>query len=376
MDISLLAIFLEGVLSFLSPCVLPLLPLYMSYLAGENKTKDEDGNIRYQTVKVFITTLFFVLGIWLTFVILSLSVSFIGPFIEDYKEIIQAIGGALLIIFGLHELGLFNISVLNEEHKLKVNLNLSSMNYLKAFVLGFIFSLGWSPCIGPLLANAIMMATTESLGYLYLVAYGLGLSIPFLVTGLLTNAVLSFLEKNKSLFKWVLKISGIILICFGAYMIYNAANDIKTIKTADKEATVMDKEFYDHNDQKIILSKLKGNYVVLNFSTTWCTYCQAEIPEFENFSKNNNIKCFYVMSPIMEYTSDALDTYISSFNGDVPILIDEQGTLFNYCGVSSFPQTFIIDPDGDFISYYPGALDEEGFKGLLDYAIDLYSQKQ
>ena len=132
MDLSLFTgIFLEGILSFLSPCVLPLIPLYMSYLAGDNKQVDEDGNVKYKTFKVFLTTIFFVLGICLTFVLLSVSISFIKTYINEYSEIISIIGGTLLIIFGLHQTGLIHINVLEREFKLNLNLKLDNMNYLK-----------------------------------------------------------------------------------------------------------------------------------------------------------------------------------------------------------------------------------------------------
>ena len=98
MDITLVGIFLEGLLSFLSPCVLPLLPLYMSYLAGADKTVDEEGNVKYKTGKVFISTVFFVLGICLTLALLAVSVNLIKQFLDDYSDIISIICGTILII--------------------------------------------------------------------------------------------------------------------------------------------------------------------------------------------------------------------------------------------------------------------------------------
>ena len=171
MNITLLGIFLEGILSFLSPCVLPLLPLYMSYLVGDDKTVDENGNIKYKTINVFLSTLCFVLGICLTFTLLSLAVNSLISYIKNYSEIISIIGGTIIIIFGLHQLGIIHIDLLNKEFKLKVNLHLEKMSFFKAFLLGFVFSLGWSPCIGPMLANALLLAATSSEGYLYLIAY-------------------------------------------------------------------------------------------------------------------------------------------------------------------------------------------------------------
>ena len=198
MDLKLLGgIFLEGILSFLSPCVLPLIPLYMSYLAGDGKTIDEEGNVHYDRVRVFVSTLFFTLGISLTFFLLAAAVSAFKDYIDEYREIISIIGGTLLIVFGLHETGLIHIDVLDKERKLKVDLHLEQMNFLKAFLLGFVFSLGWSPCIGPMMANALLISTVSDAGYLYILAYALGMILPFLITGLFTSWILLERTSNR-----------------------------------------------------------------------------------------------------------------------------------------------------------------------------------
>lgn len=377
-------IFLEGLLSFLSPCVLPLIPLYMSYLAGDNKQVDEDGNIRYKTLKVFITTIFFVLGISLTFFLLSVSINYIKTYITDYSEIISIVGGVLLIIFGLHQTGIIHINVLEKQLKLNINLNLKSMNYLKAFLLGFVFSLGWSPCIGPMLANAIILSSTSNNGYLYIVFYALGLIIPFLLTGLFTSSILNYLNKHKGILKWVLKIAGIVLICFGIYMIYNASNTIVSTKRVENTLTqstqtssedskqleeyLMNYEFKDKDGNPFKLNDYKGKYIFLNFSATWCTYCHGEIPTYKEFSENEEVNCFYVMSPKVENYDGAIEKYLVDYNIEVPVIIDEEGILFYYCGITGYPTIFVVSPEGRFLTYIPGVLDLETFNRLLDYS--------
>ena len=382
MEISLLATFFEGILSFLSPCVLPLLPLYMSYLAGDNKTVDEDGKVRYKTGKVFITTLFFVLGICLTFGLLAVSVDYIKDYIEAYSEIISIISGTLLIIFGLHNVGLIHIDVLDRELKLKLNLHLDKMNFIKAFLLGFVFSLGWSPCIGPMLASAIMMAATNSQGYLYIVVYGLGLVIPFLITGLLTSTILNFFNDKKGLMKWVLRIAGIIIICFGIYMIYDGSSKIVKTKTAqegsneksDIQAYLYNCEFVDQNGNKVKLSDYKGKYIFLNFSTTWCTYCNEERPDYIKFNDNDEVECLYVMSPSQEYSPNAIENHIKENDIKLTTIIDNEDVLFYYCRIESFPTIYVVSPDGEFLTYFKGALSLEGFNSLLEYCKGLESE--
>lgn len=378
MDITLIGIFLEGLLSFLSPCVLPLLPLYMSYLAGEDKTVDEDGSVKYNTGKVFVSTIFFVLGICLTLALLAVSVNLIKQYLDEYKDIISIICGTVLIIFGLHETGIIHINVLDFEAKFKVNLHLDKMNFIKAFLLGFIFSLGWSPCIGPMLANALMLAATQASGYLYIVAYGLGLVIPFLLTGLLTTSILNFFNSKKSTLKWVLRIAGIIMICFGIYMISNASRNIimDKNKTNDTEKYYMNYEFKDQNGKKLVLDDYKGKYIILNFTTTWCTYCHQEMSEYLKYSESvDDVVCLYVMSTVNSGVSnDELLKYIDE-NIKLRVLIDENAELTNYCGVSGYPTKFVISPDGKFLGYASGAMNEDGLRLIIESAKNAVNEK-
>ena len=390
-NFTLFGIFLEGLLSFLSPCVLPLLPLYMSYLAGEDKTIDEEGKASYKTGKVFITTLFFVLGISLTFALLSLSVNFLKSYIESYKEVISIIGGTLLVIFGLHDTGLIHIDILDKQLKPKLDLKLQHMNFFKAFLLGFVFSLGWSPCIGPMLSNAILMASTSASGYLYIVLYGLGLVIPFLITGLLTSKILNFFAEKKKLMKWVMIVAGVIMICFGSYMIYEAAKNINSYKNLgsvaqgqeeedlssmsaeELEAYVCSYDFHDQDGKLVHLEDYKGKYLMLNFTATWCTYCVQEIPDYYEFSKNEEVECLYVMSPLVsnEENVDGIKAFLEEKDIKLKTIIDEECILFTYCGIQSFPTTFILNEDGHFVCYTSGMMGVESFESFLQYAKDM-----
>ena len=377
-------IFLEGILSFFSPCVLPLIPLYMSYLAGDHKTSDEEGNITYDNKKVFLTTLFFVMGISLTFLLLAMSISAISVFLDRYREAISIIGGTLLILFGLHECDLIHIDLLNKELKPKIDLKLQEMNYLKAFLLGFVFSLGWSPCIGPMLANAILLAASDEGDYLYIIVYALGLVIPFLITGLFTNKVLSFIQKNRKIMNTVMKIAGIVLICFGLYMISDGIKKIDQAKTLSENPMTEEEdkqdigsylyhyEFKDQDGNVLRLSDYEGNYIMINFTASWCTYCKMEIPDFQEFANENDVKCFFIMSPLNEEKGrEDIDKFLEEYDPSLPVIIDEEGIMFYYCGINSYPTTYVIDPQGHFVCYANGAMSKEGFEGLLDYSKQL-----
>ena len=396
MNYSLLSgIFLEGILSFLSPCVLPLVPLYMSYLAGENKTVDEEGNVKYDNFKVFLITVFFVLGICFTFVILSLALNAFKDYLSNYTEIISIIGGVLLIIFGLHQLGIIHIDLFEKQFKLNVNLHLEKMNFVKAFLLGLVFSLGWTPCIGPMLANAILMASTSTNGYLYILVYALGLIIPFLITGLFTSTVLNYLNKNKNILKWVLKMAGVVLLLFGCYMIYNASKSIVELKNInhtitsgqmsdaneqaqeieDIENYLYNYEFKDVKDNPVKLADYSGKYIMVNFTTTWCNFCREEIKEYTSFAqKHDDIECLYFMSPLNESSGDAIEKYIEEQDMKLNVVVDETATMFRYCGISGYPTKFVISPEGKFLTYVSGALTEDVMEELYNYAKGLENQ--
>lgn len=361
---SLFSLFLEGLLSFLSPCVLPLVPLYMSYLSVDAKEIDENGNVKYNTLKVFLMTLFFVLGISVIFIILALSIDVVKPFIDKYKDIIAIVGGTLIIIFGLHETGLIHIDVLNNEKRLNVNVDTNKMTYFKAFILGFLFTFAWSPCIGPMLASAILIASSQSLGSLYILVYALGLVIPFLLTGLFTSAILNFIKNKKDILKYVLVIAGVILIVYGGYMITNASKNI----IAKQEMSTSTTMFENQDGEIINLDDYKGKYIFLNFTTTWCHYCHEEIPAYKEFAdKGEDYVCFYVMSPLTSGVSkEEILAYIKENNIKVPVLIDENNTIYNMYNPTGYPVKYVYDKQGVFIGYVDGALDLENFDLLYE----------
>ena len=363
---SLLALFLEGLLSFLSPCVLPLVPLYMSYLTSENNDEEKNNN-------VFLLTAFFVLGVSVIFLILALSLNKLKPFIENYSEVISIVGGTIIIIFGLHECGLINISCLNFEKRININLDNVKVAYLRAFILGFLFSFSWSPCIGPMLSSAVLIAAGETYGALYILVYALGLILPFLLTGLFTSTILNFLKNKRKILKYVTVISGLILIFYGIYMIYDGSkeivslkNNVKTQSEEDNSAYVPDYDFYDQNGNVINLANYKDKYIMLNFIATWCGYCINEIPEYKSFSEyDEDIVCLYVMSSLSSGVSEEeINKFIEDNNIEVPVIIDFENVLYNRCSISAFPTLYIIDKEGRYYSYIVGALDYDDFVSL------------
>ncbi|MDF2677406.1 MAG: resA [Bacillota bacterium] len=217
-SLSFLLVFSEGFLSFFSPCVLPLIPVYISYLAGNGQKIDNDGTVVYDRKIILINTLFFITGIASTFFILGFSFSALGVFLNSNKVLFSRIGGIIIIILGLNQLNVLNFKFLQIEKKINFEINRNKMNPITAFIMGFTFSFAWTPCIGPALSSVLILASNANssfTGNLLVLVYSVGFILPFIALGLFTTQVLNFFKTNKNLVKYTIKIGGLILIIIG-----------------------------------------------------------------------------------------------------------------------------------------------------------------
>ena len=224
---SIFLAFTGGLLTFLSPCIFPLIPGYLSFMSGETienlKTGETDSKISPR-LKAFLGALFFGLGFTIVFVALGASATSIGSFFKEYQRILAQIGGVVVIIFGLHMIGVFKIKFLMKTAR--INYTKKSVPfYVNAFILGFVFVLGWTPCIGPILASILTVASQESSvtqGMGLLLVYSLGLWIPFLISALAINEVMAAVKKAGKAVMWVERIAGILLILIGILLVTNS----------------------------------------------------------------------------------------------------------------------------------------------------------
>lgn len=428
-SIPALTVFIQGLLSFFSPCVLPLIPLYIGYLAGGAAKTNDDGTVEYPRKKVFVNTLFFVVGVSFAFFLLGFGFTALGQFFTGNQRVFSIIAGIIMVAFGLYMLGVFGKTKLVEkEHRLPFQLNRFAMNPLVALVLGFTFSFAWTPCIGPVLASVLLMASSSAsaaAGFGLVAVYTLGFVLPFLAVGLFTGEVLRFFRTHGNVVKYTVKVGGALLIVMGIMTVTGWMNGVTSYlssfggvpaaqeQPADQGATdagktegnaggssdsdkgansgdaaasnadvqpapLADLKLVDQDGKEHSLSEYRGKTVFLNFWATWCGPCQREIPDIEALYKKygentGDLVVLGVANPKTDshpnnndVSVDEVKTFIDEQNMTYPVLMDTDGTMFGGYRIRSFPTTFMIDKDGNIFGYVSGMLTADMMSSIVD----------
>lgn len=392
-----LTVLLEGLISFFSPCVIPLLPLYLGYLAGNSKEKDKDGNVIYKRSKVLIHTLFFVLGISMSFFILGISFTTLGSLLKEYKSIIAIVGSIIIIILGLFQMKVINFKFLQREKKLKLNINPNKINPIVAFFMGFIFSFAWTPCVGPALSSVLIMASSAEsmfLGNLLVLIYAIGFIIPFLVLGLSTTTVLNFLKRKQNVLENIVKVGGLLLVLVGCYTLVTNIDMKKEAKTTENctineetglasckqgGKTTSPKKKYkidkltlkDQNNKPYNWENYKDKTVILHFWQTDCIACRNELKELKEVYKHYNqnkdeVILLSIVSPELEHKKKStIKDFIEQKKINFPVLIDETGEFFEKFEIISYPSTFIVK-ESTLELTIPGATTKEKLTESVD----------
>jgi cytochrome c-type biogenesis protein len=219
-QIGYITAFLGGLLSFLSPCVLPLIPSYVSFITGisfdDFKTGDK-ARIRRLTL---INSFAFVCGFSTVFVLLGVSSSYIGKLFAVYYDHIRIIGGIIIIVFGLYVMGVLKLNFLASDKR--VHLHSKPRGHFGSFIVGLTFGAGWTPCIGPILGSILLIASTTGSamqGFKLLLVYSLGLAIPFMATSLAINSFLGHYSAIQKYMRLIMVLSGLLLIAFGLILL-------------------------------------------------------------------------------------------------------------------------------------------------------------
>ncbi len=430
--IPFITVFIQGLLSFFSPCILPLVPLYISYLAGGMYRTDENGRISYPRKKVLIHTLFFILGIGFAFILMGLGFTAVGRFFSGNKVWFTRIGGLIMIGFGLYQLGVFGKSQSMEQtRRLPFSMEGKTFGPFMALLLGFTFSFAWTPCVGPVLAGVLLMASsaaTAASGFALIGVYMAGFVLPFLAVGIFAGAALDFFNRRRQVIQYTVKIGGILLILMGVMTMTGWMNGVtgylsglgtdsreeaalgetgQTASEAENKGEIPETEaataaetsgeteesgkqtvaapdftLIDQFGNSHTLSEYKGKTVFLNFWATWCGPCRMEMPYiqqvYEDYGSNSgDVIILGVANPKTEEhpnNSDVVQEEIESFlseNGyTYPVAMDLDGSVFATYGIQAFPTTFMIDKNGNVYGYAPGSLSEDIIRSIIQQTID------
>lgn len=402
-SVPVLTVFLQGLLSFFSPCVLPLIPLYISYLSGGTQTVGKDGKIYFKRRKVMLNTLCFVIGISFAFFLLGLGVSAIGTFFQSNQLLFARIGGILVVLFGLYQLGVLGTSrILGQERRLPFKLDVLAMSPITALIMGFTFSFAWTPCVGPALTSVLLMAASASTklwGFLLIGVYTIGFVLPFLAVGLFATKLLEFFKAHVKVVRYTAKIGGVLMIFMGILMFTGKMNAVtgylssgapvtveeqkENEETADAEekqetesglTPAIDFILTDQYGNTHKLSDYKGKTVFLNFWATWCSPCRAEMPDIQKLYESaetegeDALVVLGVAAPNLgnEKSEEEIKAFLEENGYTYPVLMDTTGEVFMSYGVNAFPTTFMITREGEVFGYASGQLNEATMKSIVE----------
>ena len=229
-NVGILTAFAFGLLSFVSPCVLPIVPGYLSFISGVSFDEMQNSdNRKFVRNRILTNSSFFVLGFSLVFISLGASATFVGQFLKENLSLLGKIAGVVIIIFGIHMTGLFKIPFLNYEKRFHTEEK--KLGLFGAFLVGLAFAFGWTPCIGPILATILTLASQQDTvikGVVLLSAYSLGLGIPFLLAGLSLSAFYTMFNRMKQHLHKVEIVGGVLLVAVGVLIMTNSLTIISS----------------------------------------------------------------------------------------------------------------------------------------------------
>ena len=381
--------FVAGILSFLSPCVLPLVPGYVSLMSGVSIDRlKEGGSASGARSAVILNSLAFNAGLSVIFLVLGATAGLVGAAILN-NVWVRIIGGVIIIAFGLQLIGLLKISALYKDTRFFSDDKPRGM--AGSFTLGIAFAAGWTPCIGPILGGIIGLAATSGgwrSGLLLSAFYSAGLAIPFLLTGLGINQFLGFYGKFRRHLHKVEVVSGVILIVVGllvatgfstllasstlASILPNAESWLKVSPAAPTTTAAPgslssfpvapEVELKTLDGKSFQLTELRGRVVLLNFWATWCIPCRSEIPELNNMHRDLESRGLSVLGVSTYDGADGVRSF--DIKQEYPVLLGDQ-TVEAKFAVSALPTTFILDRQGRIRAKIIGERRRESFEAAV-----------
>lgn len=380
--------FLAGLASFLSPCVLPLVPGYISLISGVSidqlKTEPQESSSRRRWV--IINSLAFNAGLSLIFVSLGAAAGLIGSAVLS-SVWLRVAGGIVIIAFGLQMLGLLQLRALYKDTR--VFSDRKPHGPLGSLLLGVAFAAGWTPCIGPILGGIIGLAATSGgwkSGVILSSFYASGLAVPFLLTGLGINQFLVFYSRFRRHLHKVEVFSGLALILIGGTIASGYATRLASSRLAsmlpnlearirpangtarsstgssDKLEQAPQVELKTVDGRKLDLQSLRGRVVLLNFWATWCGPCRDEIPELNSLQHDLNGRGLDVIGVSWDDSDEGIRQFQTEIPQDYTVVLGGEDLQNKFTGIRSLPSTILIDREGRIRQKIIGARDREGFE--------------
>ena len=226
-EISYFYVVLAGLLSFLSPCVLPIVPGYLCFLAGTSLDKITSGEDASKERNAFYFALSFVIGFSTVFILLGASATLLSGLIYEYLDILRVVGGIIIIIFGIHFMQIIQLPFLNRDTRYQIESYRPGI--VGSYVIGLSFAFGWTPCIGPILGSVLSIAAsseTVTYGIILLMLYSAGLGIPFLLAAYAINGFMTFLSKIRNYIRVIEIFTGVLLVIFGILILTNRIQEL------------------------------------------------------------------------------------------------------------------------------------------------------
>lgn len=366
-----------GIASFISPCVLPMVPIYLAIISGVSIDEMKSG--RGKMSRVIFASLLFILGFTIVFAMLGLAVGFLAN--SFYKSLFNLALGVLIIFFGLHYTGVLRIRILDKEARFHSK---KKGGIFKSFLVGFMFAFGWTPCIGPILGSILALPATKVLTKVsYTVAYSLGLAIPFLISAFAINFFYKFFDKIKKHFHKIEIAIGILLVVLGGYYIFEVfrSGDLfrkqSNVQVTDNQRSKgVTFTFKDVNGKTINLKDINAKIYLLNLWTTWCPNCVKEIPHFSKIYEKYKSKGIYILGICVEDSSSTLNDfkeYVKKLKMQYPNFFDKKAKINNYLrayhpaskSISGYPLSFLLDKNRKIIKFIIGAKSQEKWEEIL-----------
>ena len=383
--------FLAGLASFLSPCVLPLVPGYLSLISGVSVDRlkqqtDDRSSMRW----VILNSVAFNAGLSLIFVSLGAAAGFVGASVLS-SPWLRVLGGAVIIAFGLQMIGLLKLKTLYKDTRFFSNEKPRGLS--GSLLLGVAFAAGWTPCIGPILGGIIGLAATSGgwkSGLVLSSFYSAGLAVPFLLTGLGLNRFLSFYAKFRRHLHKVEVVSGVMLILIGstiasgyatrlassrlASLLPNLESRIKVKNDPATNSAVSETgpseptpqvELSSLEGQRLKLSDFHGRVVLLNFWATWCGPCRAEIPELNKLQRDFQASGLAVVGVSWDDSAAGVREFQKEIRQDYTVLLGGEDAQDKFEAIRSLPSTYVIDREGHIRQKIIGARDRAQFEAVL-----------